>query len=507
MVDNKRIAKNTLFLYFRMFLIMGVMLYMSRVVLRALGEDDYGLYNVVGGIVTMFAFLSGSLGAATSRYLTFELGRKDYSRLKAIFNVALMVHIAIALIIIVLAETVGLWLFYNKMTIPPDRLSASMWVYQISIVTMFVNLTQVPYNATIIAHEDMKIYAYVGLIEAAAKLAIAYMIAISPIDRLVFYALLLFLLQVVITIFYRVYCIRHYPESHIKINRDKRLYREIFSYAGSDLIGSLSVMAQGQGLNLLLNIFFGPAVNAARGIAYQVQGAITQFSNNFMTATKPQIIKSYAEGDTDGMWRLVERSSCFSFYLVWMICLPVCLEADTILSLWLGKYPDYTTSFLILILILCLIQTIKSPRTAIFHAMAKVFWSNITVGIVLCLAFPLAYVFLRLGYSPNSVFWASNITMAISEVVSVIVLRHFLQFSTVGYFVKVHGRCLLVATASFIAPYLLYDKFLDPGLPRLILTCAMSCISVVAASLFLGMDKDMRTKLYHMIQSKLPGKK
>lgn len=507
MVDNKRIAKNTLFLYFRMFLIMGVMLYMSRVVLRALGEDDYGLYNVVGGIVTMFAFLSGSLGAATSRYLTFELGRKDYSRLKAIFNVALMVHIAIALIIIVLAETVGLWLFYNKMTIPPDRLSASMWVYQISIVTMFVNLTQVPYNATIIAHEDMKVYAYVGLVEAAAKLAIAYMITISPIDRLVFYALLLFLLQVVITIFYRVYCIRHYPESHIKINRDKRLYREIFSYAGSDLIGSLSVMAQGQGLNLLLNIFFGPAVNAARGIAYQVQGAITQFSNNFMTATKPQIIKSYAEGDTDGMWRLVERSSCFSFYLVWMICLPVCLEADTILSLWLGKYPDYTTSFLILILNLCLIQTIKSPRTAIFHAMAKVFWSNITVGIVLCLAFPLAYVFLRLGYSPNSVFWASNITMALSEVVSVIVLRHFLQFSTIGYFVKVHGRCLLVATASFIAPYLFYDKFLDPGLPRLILTCAMSCISVVAASLFLGMDKDMRAKLYHMIQSKLPGKK
>lgn len=507
MVDNKRIAKNTLFLYFRMFLIMGVMLYMSRVVLRALGEDDYGLYNVVGGIVTMFAFLSGSLGAATSRYLTFELGRKDYSRLKAIFNVALMVHIAIALIIIVLAETVGLWLFYNKMTIPPDRLSASMWVYQISIVTMFVNLTQVPYNATIIAHEDMKVYAYVGLVEAAAKLAIAYMITISPIDRLVFYALLLFLLQVVITIFYRVYCIRHYPESHIKINRDKRLYREIFSYAGSDLIGSLSVMAQGQGLNLLLNIFFGPAVNAARGIAYQVQGAITQFSNNFMTATKPQIIKSYAEGDTDGMWRLVERSSCFSFYLVWMICLPVCLEADTILSLWLGKYPDYTTSFLILILILCLIQTIKSPRTAIFHAMAKVFWSNITVGIVLCLAFPLAYVFLRLGYSPNSVFWASNITMALSEVVSVIVLRHFLQFSTIGYFVKVHGRCLLVAAASFIAPYLLYDKFLDPGLPRLILTCAISCISVVAASLFLGMDKDMRAKLYHMIQSKLPGKK
>lgn len=507
MIDSKRIAKNTLFLYFRMLLIMGVTLYMSRVVLKALGEDDFGLYNVVGGIVMLFAFLNNSLGAATSRYLTYELGRKDYVRLNTIFNVALIVHIAIALIIILLAETVGLWLLYNKMTIPPDRLDASFWVYQISIVTMFVNLTQVPYNATIIAHENMTIYAYVGLIEAAAKLTIAYMIAISPIDRLVFYALLLCLLQVSIMIFYRIYCIRRYPESHIRLCRDRSLYREIFSYAGSDLIGQLSVMAQGQGLNMLLNIFFGPAVNAARGIAYQIQGAVTQFYYNFMTATKPQIIKSYAEGDTGGMWQLVERSSCFSFYLVWMICLPVFLETDTILSLWLGKYPDYTVSFTILILILCLIQTVKVPRTTIFHAMAKIFWSNITVGIVLCLAFPLAYVFLRLGYSPNSVFWASNITLALSEIVSIAVLRHFMKFSVSGYVTRVYLRCLLVAAVSFVVPYLIYDRFLDPGLLRLVVTCMVSIASVSLTSLFLGMDKGMRAKLYGIIRSKLPRKK
>lgn len=503
MVDNKRIAKNTMFLYFRMFIIMGVTLYTSRVVLKTLGIEDYGLYNVVGGIVTMFSFLNGSLGAATSRFITYELGRNNYIRLNAIFNVALVVHILIALIIILLAETVGLWLFYEKMTIPEERLTASFWVYQISIFTMFVNLTQVPYNATIIAHENMKVYAYVGMIEVVSKLAIVYMITISPIDKLIFYAILLCVLQLFIMFFYRVYCIRHYQESHIKFSHDKKMYKDIFSYASSDLIGSLSVMAQGQGINILLNIFFGPVVNAARGIAYQVQGAVTQFSNNFMTAVRPQIIKSYAEGDINGMWKLVYQSSCFSYYLMWMICLPICLEADIILTLWLGNYPDYTVSFLILILVLCLIQTVKTPRSTIFHAMAKVFWSNITVGIVLCLAFPLAYLFLRFGWSPNSVFIASNITMVVSEFVSVIVLRHFIKFSVYDYFMKVHFKCILVSFVSFSFAYIVYDKLGDSGFLRLVTTIIISIFSVGITSLYLGMDHNMRKTLFEIIRNKL----
>ena len=482
---------------------MGVTFYTSRVVLNTLGIEDYGLYNVVGGVVTMFSFLSGSLGAATSRFITFELGRKDYVRLKKIFNVALVVHIFIALIIVLLAETVGLWLFYEKMTIPEDRLNASFWVYQISIITMFISITQVPYNATIIAHENMKIYAYVGFLETTVKLIIVYLITVSPIDRLIFYAILLCLSQMGMMLFYRIYCVRMYDESRIHFYSDKKLYREIFSYAGSDMIGNISVMVQGQGLNLLLNIFFGPTVNAARGIAYQVQGAVTQFSNNFTTALRPQIIKSYAEGKTDEMWKLVIQGSCFSFYLMWMICLPIFLEADTILRLWLGGYPDYTVSFLILILILCLIQTIKTPRVTIFHAMAKVFWSNITVGIVLCLAFPLAYLFLILGYSPNSVFWASNISMVLSEIVSIMVLRHFLEFSVYRYFMRVHVRCFLVAVVSFIMPYLVFDKYMETGFLRLIITCLISFLSVVVTSLYLGMDKNMRDKLFKLVRNKI----
>lgn len=502
MADNKRIAKNTMFLYIRMFLIMGISLYTSRVVLKALGVEDYGLYNVVGGIVTMFSFLSGSLGAATSRFITFELGKRDYVKLNKIFNVAFVVHIIIALIIVFLAETIGLWFFYEKMVIPEARLTAAFWVCQISILNTVVALTQVPYDSTIIAHENMKIYAYIGLVEVVLKLAVVYLLAISPIDKLVFYALLLFLLSVAKILFSRVYCIRHYEESRIKICKEKQLYKEIFSYTGSDMIGSVSTMAQGQGLNLLLNIFFGPAVNAARGIAYQIQGAVTQFSNNFMTAVRPQIIKSYAEGDTDSMWKLVIQSSCFSYYLMWLICLPIMLEADTLLGLWLGEYPDHSVSFLILILILCLIQTIKTPRVTIFHAMAKVFWSNITVGVVLCLAFPLAYIFLRMGGSPESVFWASNITMVASEFVSVIVLHRFIKFSQLKYVMSVHGRCLLVTAVSLIIPYFLYDKFMEPSFLRLIVTCCLTTASVALTSLYVGMDKQMRGKLYGIVKTK-----
>lgn len=486
-----------------MFLIMGVSLYISRVVLETLGVDDFGIYNVVGGIVTMFSFINGSLGSATSRYITFELGKKDYSKLNQIFNVAFVVHVFIAVVIVILAETVGLWFFYEKMVIPDDRLSAAFWVYQISILTSFFSMTQVPYNAVIIARENMKVYAYVGIFEVLAKLLIVYMIKFSPIDTLIYYAMLLCVLQISILLYYRYFCSSRYQESHLKICKDKTLYKSIFTYAGSDMIGSVSVMAQGQGLNMLLNVYFGTAVNAARAIAYQVQGAVTQFSNNFMTAVRPQIIKSYAQGDMDDMWRLVVQSSCFSFYLMFLICLPIMLETDTILSLWLGEYPGHSVSFLKLVLVLCLIQTVKTPRVTIFHAMAKVFWSNITVGIVLCMVFPLAYLFLRLGYSPESVFWAANITMVLSEFVSVFVLRHFIDFSICNYFLQVHGRCILVTIVASIVPYLVFDKFMEPGLIRLAMTCMISFVSVGLVSLFLGMDAQLRHKLMEMVYSKI----
>lgn len=485
-----------------MLLVMGVSLYTSRIILQALGFEDFGLYNVVGGIVTMFTFLNGSLAGATSRFITFELGRKNYERLNQIFNTALAVHIFIALIIVIFAETIGLWFFYEKMTIPPDRLDAAFWVYQISIFTCFITLTQVPYNATIIAHENMKIYAYVGVVEVIAKLAISYAIYLAPFDQLVFYALLLCILQISIMFFYRFYCSRNFPESKIKICREKPLYREMLSYAGSDMIGQISVLAQGQGLNILLNLFFGPAVNAARGIAYQVQGAITQFSSNFMTAVKPQIIKSYANNDIDGMMKLVKNSSCFSFYLMWMISLPILLEADYILKLWLSDYPDHTVTFLRLIIILCLLQTIKTPRLTVFHATGHIKRLNLIVGIILCMAFPFAYIWLKLGGSPESVFWASIITFVVSEFASIAILKRYISYSIKEYLKAVYLKCAIVSLVSFIIPYFTYTQIANPGLQRFILTLSISCISVIISSFYLGMNKEMRKKLVGFIKKK-----
>lgn len=503
MSDNKRIARNTMFLYFRMMLVMLVNLYTSRIVLQYLGIEDYGIYNVVGGIVTMFTFLNGSLGAATSRYITFELGRKNLTRLNQVFNVAFIIHLCIALLIIILSETIGLWFFYEKMTIPENRFNAALWVYQISILTCFFSLTQVPYNATIIAHENMKIYAWVGIGEVIGKLIIVYLLLISPIDKLVFYALLLCLLQVSIMWFYRVYCNKKFKESKLKIYQNKALYREMFGYAGSDLIGNMSVLIQGQGLNILLNMFFGPVVNAARGIAYQVQGAVTQFSNNFMTAVKPQIIKLYAEGKVNDMMELVQKSSCFSFYLMWIITFPIFLESDYILTLWLGKYPEHTVSFLRLILVLCLIQTLKTPRTTVFHATGHIKLTNIIVGTILCAAFPLAYILLKLGYSPESVFWASNLTMIISEFAGIIILKRYINFSARKYLKEVHIKCLIVAVVSFIVPALTYRHFMEQSFVRLLFTLLLTTLFSLMTIWLIGIDKGDKNKLSSIIKKKL----
>lgn len=503
MSNNKRIAKNTLFLYFRMLLIMGVNLYTSRIVLQFLGFEDYGLYNVVGGIVTMFTFLNGALSNATSRYITFELGKKNFVQTNKIFNMAMSIHLVIAFLIVLLAETIGLWFFYEEMTIPDGRVDAAFWVYQISILTCFFTLTQVPYNATIIAYEDMKIYAYVGVVEVFLRLIVVYLLLISPIDKLIFYAVLLCVIQIGVMLFYRFYCNRHFSVCKIQCCRDKGLFREMFSYASSDLIGSISVLAQGQGLNILLNMFFGPTINAARGIAYQVQGAITQFSDNFMTAVRPQIIKSYAEGNIEGMMQLVKQSSCFSFYMMWMISLPVCLEAHYLLSLWLGAFPEHTVSFLILVIILCLIQTIKTPRVTIFQATGYIKWSNIIVGTILCMAFPFAYVSLKLGGTPESVFWMANLTMLLSELASILVLKRYIQYSICDYILSVHGRCLLVASISFIIPYLLYDKWMEESFMRLFITCVLTSFSVIITCLYIGMNANLRSKLWQIVKNRI----
>lgn len=485
-----------------MFLIMGVSLYTSRIILKALGEENFGLYNVVGGIVMMFTFLNGALAGATSRFITYEIGRKNEVQLHKVFNVSLVTHIIIALIIVLLAETIGLWFFYNKMVIPAERFYAAFWVYQISIASCVFTITQVPYSATIIAHERMNIYAYVGIVEVILKLAVAYMVMVSTYDKLIVYAFLLFAVQVMIMLYYRVYCNKNFSECKWMFVREKSMYKNMFIYAGSDMIGNLSVLAQGQGLNILLNMFFGPSVNAARGIAYQVQGAVTQFSNNFMTAVKPQIIKQYAAGKYKEMMQLVVQSSCFSYYLMLLIVMPICLEANYILTLWLGDYPEYSVSFLRLVLVLCMIQTLKTPRTTLFHATGKILLPNIVVGTLLCLALPIAYIVLKMGGDPNSVFWTAIFTMLSSEIAGIIIMKHLVRCSVREYVFKVHIRCFLVTIVAIIIPLFLYEKVELLAFKKLLTTCFLTTVSVLATSYIVGLDKAMKCKINSLIKSK-----
>lgn len=338
-INNKRIAKNTLLLYFRMILTMLVSLFTSRVVLDSLGEANYGIYNVVGGVVAMFSVLSGSLSGAISRFLTYELGKKNMNRLKLIFSTSVNIQFLMSVIVIVLCEILGVWFTNEKMNIPADRMEAANYVLQCSIITFAINVISVPYNATIIAHEKMSAFAYIGILEVTLKLLVAYLIYISPSDKLMTYATLLLLISIILRMIYGIYCSRHFEEAKYHFVLDKKIFREMSSFAGWNLFGNTAYMLNTQGVNMLINIFFGVTSNAARAIAVQVDTAVQQFVNNFMTALNPQITKSYAAGDLDYMYKLVCRGTKFSFFIMYIFIVPIVLEADTILGIWLKQVP------------------------------------------------------------------------------------------------------------------------------------------------------------------------
>lgn len=343
-INNKRIAKNTFLLYIRMFFTMAVTLYTSRIILNVLGIEDFGIYNVVGGIITMFSFLNGAMSSSTQRYLTFELGKGEILQLRKVFQTSVNIHWLIALFILVLGETIGLWFLQEKMVIPSERLDAAFWVYQFSIITMMIMIISVPYNAAIIAHEKMSAFAYISVMEVLLKLGIVYLLYFTQLDKLKFYAALLCGMQLMVRIIYGLYCGRHFEETHYKWGWDGKLFREMLGFAGWNLWGGIAYVFFTQGLNIMLNVFFGPAVNAARGLAVQVQGAVAQFSLNFQMAINPQITKSYAKKDFTYMHSLIFRSSKFTFLLLTTLSLPLFIKADLILNIWLAVVPDYTVT-------------------------------------------------------------------------------------------------------------------------------------------------------------------
>ena len=458
--NNSRITKNTIFLYLRMILLLGVSLYTSRVVLATLGIEDYGIYNVVGGIVSMFTFINMAMGNASSRFITYALGKGDKDKLKAVFNTTVIVHLGIAIFIVIIAETIGLWLLDNKMVIPHDRIKAAYWVYQLSIVSSVASMMCVPFNATIIAHEKMGAFAYLSIIDAILKLVIVYLLQTLPYDNLIVYGFLYMLVTILDVSLYEIYCIKHFSEVKFSIPHDKKLFKDITSFAGWSMIGNLACVGYNQGINILLNIFFGPAVNAARGVAYQVQGAVKSFITNFQTAVNPQITKSYATNDFYRLHTLLFAVSRFSFYLFLCIAIPISICSDTILSIWLVDVPDHTKNFLILILLVSLIDTLERPVNTAMNATGKIKKYQIISCSIQVLVIPISYLSLILGCIPEVIFVVYFIIMSIAYISELIILHKYIELDIHEYIRKVLYRVIPVFTTSIIMAVLI-DRYIN----------------------------------------------
>lgn len=489
--NNKRIAKNTLMLYFRMLLLMLISLYTSRVILNALGIEDYGIYNVVGGVVTMFSVLTGSLSAAISRFLTFELGKGDTEKLKKVFSSSVTIQTGIALIVIILAETIGLWFLNEKMVIPENRLDAANWCFQFSIITFAVNLISVPYNAAIVAHEKMSAFAYISILEGTGKLLIALCIAHNSFDRLVFYALLIALLSLVIRFIYTIYCKRHFEECTYHFIYDHELLKKMFTFAGWNFFGAGSWQLMTQGVNLLLNVYFGVAVNAARGIANQVDTAIMQFVNNFMTAVNPQITKSYASGDRSYMFSLMFRGAKFSYYLMLFFAIPIICETDYILSLWLGIVPYHAVAFARLALIVSMIHVLSNTMITAMLATGDIKKYQIIVGGLGMLVLPIAWLFFYLGLPPETAYLSTIIVFICQLVCRLKLLKDMIGLSPIVYLREVLLNIILVTVLASIIPITLTFA-LDDNFFRLIVVGLSGTIGNITCIWFVGLNNSER---------------
>lgn len=503
--NNKTIAKNTLLLYFRMIVTMVISLYTSRVVLQILGVDDFGIYQAVGGIVGLLAFVNNALATGSSRFLTYGLGEGDADKLKRIFSTTLSAHIVLALIIVLVAETAGLWFLYNKMVIPEGRFDAALYVYHLSILTAFFTLTQVPYNATIIAHERMNIYAYMSIFDAVSKLLVVYALTIGGFDRLKLYATLLCLLQVGIITFYRYYCTRKFNETHFTFAFDKKLFREIANFSGWSLFANSAIALNNQGVLVLLNMFFAPSVVTARAISLQVNMAANQLVTNFQTAATPQIVKRFAANDFEGSKQLLIQTTCFSYYLMLLLSLPICLVAPQLLQLWLGQIPDYTTIFLQLIIIQSLFQIFDVSFYRAIYAKGQLKENALISPTLLFVQFPIVYFLFKNGYSPVALSWASLITYALLG----LVVKPILIIKIVNYswrdILSVFIPCFKVTLVSLPMPLLSYYCFHD-GQYVLVSFCSITVISVISVLIscwYLGIDKSIRSKLIHIVKKKI----
>lgn len=500
--DNKRIAKNTLFLYVRMLLIMLVSLYTVRVVLDVLGAEDYGIYNVVGGVIAMFSFLTNSMVSASQRYFAYYIGKGDTEKIRQYFVITCICYFMIGAVVVLLAETVGLWFVLNKLTIPDGRMHAALVVYQCSIFSFVLRLFVIPHQSFIIAKERMSIYAYIGIVEVILQLVIVFLLKLIDYDHLEVYGVLLCLTGIIVSGWYILYSRYNFKETKLYKYYNKAQFVDLLSYSGWNLLGVFSGVCRSQGINILLNMFFTPTVNAARAVAYQINSAVTTFANNFFSAVKPQITKQYAAGENSGMLKLVDRSSRFCYYILYILALPILLEVPTLLSLWLKEVPDYTVLFSRLVIINALIDSTAHPLMTAIQATGRIRAFQIVTAGLLILNLPVSYVFLKFGCPPQ-------VTMIISICISLIAQLSRLLFAKFQVALSIRYYCKdvllpigIVTLCSFVLPYGI-SFLISNSIVELLVVSVVSFLSVSIFIFTLGITKGERSYMLNFVKSKL----
>ncbi len=490
-------------LYFRMLFLLAVNLYVSRVVLNSLGVEDFGIYSVVGGIVIILSFLNNSMTSATQRYLNMELGRKDSEALKRVFNTAQIIHLLVSAFVLILAETVGLWFLNTHMNISPERMAAANWVYQFSVVTFIVNVISVPYNAAIIAHERMSAFAYISIYEALMKLAIAFTLLAITFDRLIVYGAMLMILQVSVRIIYSLYCSHYFEECrHFNFKIDKTLLKSMLSFSSWSIVGSLSTVGHTQGIAVIVNLFFGAAVNAAQGIANQVNSVVNQFVTNFMTAMNPQVVKNYAAGELEQMHKLIFRGCRFAFFLISFFVIPLILEAPTILKIWLKIVPDYTVIFVRLVLLMSLFNCSCGLLATAQGATGKVKKYQVVLTSIGLSHLPLTFFFFWIGCEPYYAMYVYLVIIIIEQICRVAFVSRSTGFAQSMFYRNVVLRCGLVFIIAGIFPLLIH-LLLNIGITGSVIVCVVSVLTTSMAALYIGMTRNEREKILSKVYSKI----
>lgn len=497
--QTRRIARNTLMLYVRMLVLMLVGLYTSRVVLDALGENDFGIYDVVGGVVAMFTIISGSLNSAISRFITFELGKTDGQRLNKVYSTAVLIQLVIAAVVVSVAEPVGLWFISNEMTIDPSRIPAARTVLHFSLASFVINMMSVPQMASITAHEKMSAYAYIGLLDGFLRLGAAVLISLSSSDRLVLYAALMTMTVLLVRMAYGLYCRRYFPECRFRMVRDLSLVREMFSFAGWNFIGVSAGVLRDQGGKILINIFTGPAVNAARGVALQLSGAVQGFVTNFMTAVNPQITKSYAAGDREYMYFLISKSSRMSYYLLFVLALPVLFNTGYLLDLWLKDVPSHSELFVQLFIVFTLSESLSNPLITAQLATGNIRNYQLVVGGLQLLNIPVSYLFLKSGAVPEVTVMVAVAISQICLFARLFMLRGMIGLPAGDFLKKVYLNVIAVSAAALVVPLAA-----DPALPDTFSGFAASVMICVCSAglsvMFIGLRASERRELASMLK-------